>query len=98
MNNDSNSVERVIGFDSHPDTFTAVLLRGQTPAAPVPAKIFNKVPMGQLLRWGKKNTTAQDLFFLEACGHSFYVGRTLATIGRRALVLESGHPGQLKEG
>ena len=98
MNNDSNSVERVIGFDSHPDTFTAVLLRGQTPAAAVTEKIFNKVPMGQLLSWAKKHTTAQDLFVLEASGNSFYVVRTLATIGRRALVLESCHLGKLKEG
>jgi transposase len=98
MNNDSNSVERVIGFDSHPDTFTAALLAGQTPAAAIIQKIFNKVPLPQLLSWAKKHTTAQDLFVLEASGNSFYVVRTLATIGRRALVLESCHMGKLKEG
>src|SRR2546423_8243547 len=98
MNNDSNSVERVIGFDSHPDTFTAALLAGQTPAAAVTEKIFNKVPMAQLLSWAQKHTTAKDLFVLEASGNSFYVVRTLATIGRRALVLESCHLGRLKEG
>jgi hypothetical protein len=27
--------ERVIGFDSHPDTFTAALVRGPTPAAAI---------------------------------------------------------------
>jgi hypothetical protein len=31
MNNDATLVQRVIGFDSHPDTFTAALLRGPTP-------------------------------------------------------------------
>jgi len=98
MNNDSHSVERVIGFDSHPDTFTAALLAGQTPAAAVTQKIFNKVPMAQLVSWAKKHTTAQDLFVLEASGNSFHVVRTLATIGRRALVLESCHLGRLKEG
>jgi transposase len=97
MNDDLNSVERVIGFDSHPDTFTAAVLRGQTPAAAVLEKTFNKVPMGQLLSWAKKHTTTQDLFVLEASGNSFYVVRTLATIGRQARVLESCHLGKLKE-
>jgi transposase len=97
MNDDLNSVERVIGFDSHPDTFTAAVLRGQTPAAAVLEKTFNKVPLGQLLTWAKKHTTTQDLFVLEASGNSFYVVRTLATIGRQARVLESCHLGKLKE-
>jgi transposase len=97
MNDDLNSVERVIGFDSHPDTFTAAVLRGQTPAAAVLEKTFNKVPMGQLLSWAKKHTTTQDLFVLEASGNSFYVVRTLATIGRQARVLESCQMGKLKE-
>lgn len=97
MNNDSNIVERVIGFDSHPDSFTAAILRGPTPAAAVVEKMFNKVPMGQLQSWAKKNTTAQDLLVLEASGNSFQVVRTLAAVERKALVLESCHLGKLKE-
>lgn len=97
MNNESTSVERVIGFDSHPDTFTAAILRGSTPAAAVIENTFTKVPMGQLLNWAKKHSTPQDLFVLEASGNSFHVVRSLATIERRALVLESCHMGKLKE-
>jgi transposase len=89
--------ERVIGFDSHPDSFTAAILRGPTPAAAVTEKIFNKVPMGQLPAWAKKHTTAKDLILLEASGNSFQVVRTLATVERKALVLESCHMGKLKE-
>ena len=44
MNAETNKVERVIGFDSHPDTFTAVILQGRTPAAAVVQKTFNKLP------------------------------------------------------
>jgi len=95
--NDANLIERVIGFDSHPDSFTAALLRGQTPAAAITEKMFNKIPMGQLQSWAKKNTTAQDLFVLEASGNSFQVVRTLAAIERKALVLESCQMGKLKE-
>jgi transposase len=88
---------RVIGFDSHPDSFTAAVLQGSTPAAAELEKMFNKVPMGQLQSWAKKHTTPQDLIVLEASGNSFQVVRTLAAIERKALVLESCQMGKLKE-
>jgi transposase len=97
MDKNANLLSRVIGFDSHPDTFTAALLQGPTPAAAVTEKIFNQVPMAQLAGWAKKHTTAQDLFVLEASGNSFQVVRTLAVLDRKALVLESCQMGQLKE-
>jgi transposase len=97
MNAETNKVERVIGLDAHPDTFTAALLRGPTPAAAVTEKVFNKLPLGHLRSWAQKNTTPQDLFVLEASGNSFYIVRLLAKVQRQALVLESGHLGKLKE-
>ena len=97
MDTNSNLVERVIGVDSHPDSFTAAMLRGRTPAGAVVEKIFNKLPMAGLSEWAKKNTTAKDLFVLEASGNSFQVVRSLAAIQRKALVLESCHLGKLKE-
>ena len=97
MNEESKHVERVIGFDSHPDSFTAAVLRGPTPAAAVVEKVFNKVPLAQLPNWARKHTTAQDLIVLEASGNSFQVVRTLAAIDRRAKVLESCQMGKLKE-
>lgn len=97
MNAETNKVERVIGLDSHPDTFTAALVQGPTPAAAVVEKVFNKLPMSHLKIWAQKNTTPQDLFVLEASGNSFHVVRVLAKIQRKALVLESGHLGKLKE-
>jgi len=97
MNQNATSNPRVIGLDSHPDTFTAALLRGQTPAAAVTEKMFNRVPLAQLQSWAKKHTIAEDLFVLEASGNSFQVVRTLAAIDRQALVLESCQMGKLKE-
>lgn len=97
MKTNSNCAERVIGFDSHPDSFTAAILRGPTPAAAVIEKRFDKVPMARLESWAKKNTTARDLFVLEASGNSFQVVRVLEAIERKALVLESCHMGKLKE-
>ncbi len=97
MNEESKIVQRVIGFDAHPDSFTAAILRGPNPAAAVVEKVFNKVPMAQLTRWAKKHTTAQDLVVLEASGNSFQVVRTLAAAQRPAKVLESCQIGKLKE-
>jgi len=97
MNDEPKSVERVIGFDSHPDSFTAAVLRGPTPAAAVVEKMFNQVPMDRLQNWAKKNTTPQDLLVLEASGNSFQVVRALTVIERKAKVLESCHLGKLKE-
>ena len=97
IENDANPKGRVIGFDSHPDSFTAALLRGPTPAAAITEKVFNKIPIQQLAGWAQKHTTAEDLFVLEASGNSFEVVRTLATLGRKAKVLESCHLGKLKE-
>jgi len=97
MNEELKPVERVIGFDAHPDSFTAAIVRGPTPAAAVVEKTFNKVPMAQLTSWAHKHTTAQDLFVLEASGNSFQVVRTLAAIPRQAKVLESCQMGKLKE-
>lgn len=96
-NANANLTGRVIGLDSHPDTFTAALLQGSTPAAAVLEKTFNQVPMSRLQSWAQKHTTPQELFVLEASGNSFQIVRTLAAIGRQALVLESCQMGRLKE-
>jgi len=97
MSNNAIDFERVIGLDSHPDSFTAALLQGQTPAQAIVQKVFNKVSLSQLQSWAKKHTTSQDLIVLEASGNSFQIVRSLALLERRALVLESGHLGKLKE-
>jgi transposase len=97
MNEQPQPVERVIGFDSHPHSFTAAIVQGPTPAAAVVVKIFNKIPMGQLQSWTKKHTTEHDLIVLEASGNSFQIARTVAGHGRKGKVLESCQMGKLKE-
>src|SRR6266403_2108163 len=97
MNDESKSVERMIGLDSHPDSFTAAVLRGTTPASAVVDKMFNKLPMVRLRNWAEKSTTNQDLIVLEASGNSFQVARVLAACRRKVKVLESCHLGKLKE-
>ena len=97
MQQNPNPVERVVGLDVHPDSFTAALVRGPTPRAATVEKLFNRVPIDQLRRWAEKNTTESDVLVLEASGNSFHVARCLRDIGRTVEVLESCHLGKLKE-
>jgi transposase len=97
MNTKSNGTGRVVGLDCHPDTFTAALIVGATPAQALVEKTFHKVPLSRLESWAGKQTTSEDTILLEASGNSFQVVRRLAALGRRALVLESCQLGKLKE-
>jgi transposase len=97
MSTEKQTVQRVIGLDAHPDTFTAAVLRGSTPAQAVEEKTFNRVPTGQLAKWAQKHTGPDDVIVLEASGNSFHLARTLLAAGRKALVLESCQMGKLKE-
>ncbi len=84
-------------MDTHPDTFTAAIVQGPTPAEAIVQKVFNKVPMAQLKKWAKENVTKNDIAVLEASGNSFQIVRDLESIGLRARVLESCQMGKLKE-
>lgn len=97
MNTKSNGTGRVVGLDCHPDTFTAALISGATPAVAQVEKVFNKVPLDRLSSWAEKNTTPEDTVVLEASGNSFHVARRLRALPRRTLVLESCQMGRLKE-
>ena len=57
-----------------------------SPAAPGPTAAL-----------GQKAHPPEDLIVLEASGNSFQIVRTLASVDRQALVLESGQMGKLKE-
>lgn len=84
-------------MDAHPDSFTAAVLKGDTPAQAIQEKVCNQVPMGQLKKWANQNLTSQDLVVLEASGNSFQIVRDLKSIKIRALVLESCQMGKLKD-
>ena len=98
MKTNGNEPGRVIGLDAHPDSFTAAILCGPTPAAAIVEKMFDHVPLDQLAKWAQKNARPDDEIVLEASGNSFQVVRELAKVGREAKVLESCHLGKLKEG
>jgi transposase len=94
---DKNQEPRIIGFDAHPDSFTAAIVSGQTPAQAICQRVFNKVPMSGLASWAKKHTRPQDTIVLETSGNSFQLVRDLEKLGRTAFVLESFQMGKLKD-
>ena len=87
----------MIGLDVHPDSFTAAIVSGATPAVAIVEKTFNKIPIQQLQSWAKKHTTPEDILVMEASGNSFDAVRKLRSLNRQADVLESYHMGKLKE-
>jgi hypothetical protein len=78
VNSLESSVQRVIGLDAHPDTFTAAILRGPTPAAAITEKTFHRVPWNRLQSWLERHCGQADVFALEAIGRS---GPTLVDQG-----------------
>jgi len=66
VNSLESSVQRVIGLDAHPDTFTAAILRGPTPAAAITEKTFHRVPWNRLQSWLERHCGQADVFALEA--------------------------------
>jgi len=93
----SNPIPRVVGLDVHPDSFTATIIQGSTPMAAVVLQTFTKVPIAQLKSWATKHTLPSDILVLEASGNTFNAVRQLASIERKAIVLESVFIGKLKE-
>lgn len=92
-----NLTGRVVGFDAHPDTFTAAVVKGKSPGEALLEKTFDKLPNSGLESWAKKNLTKEDIVVMEASGNSFHLARRLKAIDLRAIVLESYQVSKLKD-
>lgn len=85
---------RIIGIDCHPDFFTAAVFRGMTPHDAQKLSCHQDLSLEALLRWAKKEFGPEDLFLMEAGSNSFEICRRLASLGLRAVVLESAYVGR----
>jgi transposase len=85
---------RIIGLDCHPDTYTAAVFVGQTPHDARKVGARDRLDLEELLAWVQAESTAKDLFLLEAGGNSFAIHHRLLALGRQAVVLESAHVGK----
>ena len=89
--------ERVIGFDNHPDSFTAAFLIGRDAAAAKVLKIQDKIGQDRFEWWLKEHTTERDVIVMEASANSFAAVETAKAHGRRAVVLESAQCAKIGE-
>lgn len=80
---------RVIGFDNHPDSFTAAILTGSEAASAVVQTVYDKIAQGQLEDWLCKHTKQEDTIVMEASDNSFAACEAIRALGRKAVVLES---------
>ena len=64
MKQDANAIPRVIALDTHPDSFTAAVLRGPTPAAAVVEKLDIKSTHDKSNGVCRANLLALSLHFL----------------------------------
>lgn len=85
---------KIIGLDCHPDTFTAAVFVGQSPQEARQVGSRERLDLQGLLGWAAKEFGPQDLFLLEASSNSFELCTRLHALGRRTMVLESGHVGK----
>lgn len=87
--------ERVIGFDNHPDSFTAAFLRGTDAEEAEVVKVQDKIAQERLEEWILTHTTPRDVIVMEASANSFESVKVIERHGRRAVVLESAQCGKI---
>ncbi len=85
---------RVVALDCHPDTFTAVVVRGTTPHNACKVSSRENLSLESLFTWVSAEFSSEDLFVMEAGCNSFEICRRLQALGLRAAVLESAHVGK----
>jgi len=86
-----------MGLDVHPDLFTAAILSGSDPATARVEKLFDKLSIGQLESWAKKQARASDTLVIEASGNTFHVAERLQKLGLKVVVLESFQTSQIQK-
>lgn len=88
--------KRIIGFDAHPDLFSAAALDGTDPTAAM-QWVHDRQPLPDLEKWAQKHLSEGDIVVLEASGNSFEIAARLHAIGHVALVLESAQASKIRE-
>lgn len=88
-------LDRVIGFDNHPDPFTASFLIASEGAKAKVLKTQDRIPQQKLEQWLKEETTERDVIVIEASANTFAVVELAEALGRRAIVLESQQCGRI---
>lgn len=95
QNEKAREPRRTIGFDNHPDSFTAAFLVGNDAASARVIKTQDHLPQEQLEPWIEEHTTPADVVVMEASANSFETAKVLRKHGRRVVIMESQRCGQI---
>jgi transposase len=88
---------RTIGFDMHPDVFSAAALIGTDPSDAKIEWVKDRMDTKDMERWAKDNLYKTDTIVLEASGNSFEIASKLKALGFNTLVLESCQASKIKD-
>jgi len=86
---------RVIGFDNHPDSFTAAFLIGSDASGAKVVKTQDHLAQQTLETWVQTHTTVADVIVMEASANSFETAEVLHRHGRQVVIMESQQCGKI---
>lgn len=87
----------VIGFDCHPETFTAAAVSGKNPLEVKTEWLDHLIPISQLESWLEKRVSDCDLIVIEASGNTFSIVDRIQKLGKSAVILESFTANRVKK-
>ena len=97
MTEKKEEVKRTIGFDCHPDSFTAAFLLGSHAKKAVVQKVTDQIGLEHLEDWLKRNCELSDVLVMEASANSFEIFFRASSLGYQFLILESCMVGRISK-
>jgi transposase len=91
----SQSNQRVVGLDVHPDSFAGAILEGSDPWRARVVRTSTRVALGELEGWAVRQTGPGDVLVLEASGNAFCVAERLRSLKRKVVILDSHRAGKV---
>lgn len=87
----------VIGLDSHPDIFTAAVIKGKCIPEAQTLGIHKDIPWDGFEQWVLDTLDKNDLVVMEAGSNSFEVVAVLTKLGYQAIVIDSYQVSRLQQ-
>lgn len=87
----------IIGFDCHPETFTAAIVEGKDPVNTKILRIDHLCPIKTLENWLAKKVKDNDLIVIEASGNTFNVVNRIKKAGKSVVILDSFSANKVKK-
>lgn len=94
---EKSNIGSIIGFDCHPDTFTAASVEGKDPVNVKVKWIDHLCPIESLENWLTKKVKDKDLIVIEASGNTFNIVNRIKKAGKSVVILDSFSANKVKK-